>query len=70
MTRTSDPPYRDGWYFRRQMINCKWYVYVQHVHADSRGRMWAGSARNSRGIRVKADRAVQWAGPLPEPEEG
>ena len=69
MTWTTELPCQDGWYFRRQMIGGKWYVNVMYVHADSRGRMWCGSAVGSRGSRVKEDRAVQWAGPLFEPEE-
>ena len=69
MTWSSDVPFRDGWYFHRQLIAGKWYVNVLHVHADSRGRMWCGSAAGSRGSRVKDDRTVQWAGPIPEPKE-
>ena len=69
MKWTAEIPFTDGWYFHRQMIGGRWYVNVLHVHADSRGRMWAGSSVGSRCIRVKADRGVQWAGPLAEPEE-
>ena len=64
---TTKLPAEEGWYLYRIR---RWGVERAYfIMKAPNGRLYMGSQKGSRGSLVKFQEHVEWAGPLPEPEE-